>query len=256
MILLELFSGTGSWGKIFKKHGFEVISIDIEEKFNPSIVADVLTLDYKKTLPVPDLILASPPCNSFSRLAVSSFQRDWYSLKPLTEASKLGEKLLYKTLEIIKYFISKNPSLLFVIENPKAMMRRMPIINKFPKETTLYCLYGFKWKKPTDFFNNFPKGLGLKDPEQECKVKTFNVANAPLIQRYMIPSGIVKQIYQAFKDQYKKDKPIKISFNKTQPDIIEKTGKGMMSKLFFVEPRAKEELKGGNLLNLRRFLNN
>jgi uncharacterized membrane-anchored protein len=72
----------------------------------------------------------------------------------------------------------------------------------------------------------------------------------------MIPSGIVKQIYQAFKDQYKKDKPIKISFNKTQPDIIEKTGKGMMSKLFFVEPRAKEELKGGNLLNLRRFLNN
>lgn len=251
MKLLELFSGTGSWGKVFRKHGFEVISVDILPKFKPDIVADILELDYK-SLPTPDLILASPPCNTFSRLAVSAKTRDWYSLKPLTESAKEGEKILYKTLEIIKYFLSKNPNLLFVIENPKAMMRRMPIINKFPRETTLYCLYGFNWRKPTDFFNNFPDGLNLKEESSECTKKTFSVALAPLEERYRIPSRLIEQIYKSFVAQYKKKKPIHVSFNKSNADIIKKGG--VISKLLFIDESAMQSLKRGGLLNLRRFL--
>ena len=224
-IVLELFSGTGSWGKVFRKKGMEVISVDILPKFNPDIVTDILDLDYKK-LPVPDLITASPPCNSFSRLAVSNKTRDWWSLTPLKPSAVLGEKLAYKTLEIIRYFLKKNPNLLFVIENPTAMLRRMPTYNKLPMETTQYCLYKFRYRKPTDFFHNFPKGLGLKDIDIKSKwcdpSIMVNTASVPLIQKYRIPSGIALDVWHAFEDQYKKETPLHISFRKTKPIIFEK----------------------------------
>jgi len=228
-IVLELFSGTGSWGKVFRKKGMKVTSVDILEKFQPDIVADVLDLDYK-SLPVPDLITASPPCNSFSRLAVTAKTRDWWTLQPLKPQAELGEKLAYKTLEIIKYFLKKNPNLLFVIENPKAMLRRMPVYNKLPLESTKYCLYKFRYRKPTDFFHNFPKGLGLKDPEEEKNVHSklcdraimVNTSSVPLTQRYRIPSGIAHDVSDAFFDQYKKHPPLPISFRKTKPILMEK----------------------------------
>lgn len=224
-LVLELFSGTGSWGKVFRKKGMDVLSVDIMEKFHPDIVADVLDLDYKN-LPVPDLITASPPCNSFSRLAVSAKTRDWWTLRPLKPQAELGEKLAYKTLEIIKYFLKKNPHLLFVIENPKAMLRRMPVYNKLPRESTQYCLYRFRYRKPTDFFHNFPKGLGLKEDDLDsplcAPVRMVNAASVPLTQRYRIPSGIARQVSMAFFDQYKKLPPRPVSFHKTKPILMEK----------------------------------
>ncbi len=45
--LLELFSGTGSVGKIFKARGWEVVSVDCDAKMQPTIVADIGTFDYK-----------------------------------------------------------------------------------------------------------------------------------------------------------------------------------------------------------------
>ena len=225
-VVLELFSGTGSWGKVFRRKGMDVTSVDILEKFHPDIVADVLELDYKK-LPVPDLITASPPCNSFSRLAVTAKTRDWWTLKPLKPSAELGEKLAYKTLEIIRYFLKKNPNLLFVIENPTAMLRRMPVYNKLPRESTKYCLYKFRYRKPTDFFHNFPKGLGLKEEDTAKKSKwcdpsiMVNTSSVPLLQKYRIPSGIALDVWHAFQDQYKKEAPLPISFRKTKPILIE-----------------------------------
>jgi len=166
-ILLELFSGTGSIGKVAKKLGLEVISIDIVEKFKPSIVADLLTFDYK-TLPIPDYIWASPPCTSFSKLVCShkNPSRDCKTLKPLNETAKLGDKLLIRTIKIIKYFQSKNPKLKYVFENPVGMMRRMKQVCKIKYTTVTYCKYGFNYKKPTDLWNNFD--LKLKD---QCTAK-------------------------------------------------------------------------------------
>ena len=43
MRLLELFSGTGSVGKVFKQHGYEVISLDIDNR--ATINTDILNWD-------------------------------------------------------------------------------------------------------------------------------------------------------------------------------------------------------------------
>jgi site-specific DNA-cytosine methylase len=215
MLLLELFSGTGSWGKVFRKHGVDVISVDKEAQFKPTIVIDIRELDYKK-LPTPDIITASPPCNSFSTLGRAGRLRDWYTLEPLHPNAVEGEELLYKTIEIIRYFLKKNPNLRFVIENPTAMMRNMPIMNRLPRQTTEYCLYGFPWRKKTDFFSNFR--LNLKDPLVQKKCDTARlipVVEIPREERYKIPPRLIEKIYQSFLHE----SPLHISLNKNKPTI-------------------------------------
>jgi len=196
-LLLELFSGTGSVGKAAKKAGFkEVISIDLEEKFNPTIVADLLKLDYKK-LPTPDFIWASPPCTAFSVFNHSFKQPhiDYDTMKPLTETGVIGLKLLARTLTIIKYFKKKNPNLKFVIENPRGYMRRMKSLSNFIRTTTAYGQYGFSYRKPTDFWSNFE--LNLKEIDEK---KTYNqgVADFSRCITYRIPQPLLKQIFKDY----------------------------------------------------------
>ena len=60
--MLELFSGTGSVGAVFKEHDWEVVSLDRDLPAN--INCDVLDWDYKNAYPPNrfDFIWASPPC--------------------------------------------------------------------------------------------------------------------------------------------------------------------------------------------------
>ena len=209
-ILLELFSGTGSVGKVFERHNFRVISIDISNKYmTPTFQTDILTFDYK-LLPTPDVIWASPPCNSFCTFAYNiAKSRNYFTLEPLKPIAFMGNRLLDKTMEIILHFVMKNPDLRFVIENPSrpAMMWRMPQMVGISKESTCYCLYGFPYKKPTDFFHNFPDGLGLIPREQHKKKCTLvkhiclKQPDVSLEQRYKIPEKLTETIVESFLEQ-------------------------------------------------------
>ena len=64
--LLELFSGTGSIGKIFRARGWEVVSVDCDPKMNPTIVADIATFNYRMLGGRFDALWASPPCQMYS----------------------------------------------------------------------------------------------------------------------------------------------------------------------------------------------
>jgi site-specific DNA-cytosine methylase len=189
MSLLELFKGTGSVGKVAKKLGYKVTSLDFEEKFHPDIQTDILKWNYKD-FPAPDFIWASPPCNTFSPLAYIWNERDTETAVPFSPRAKLGTKILYKTLEIISYFLKKNPHMKFCIENPVGMMRKDKKMMKLNRESTYYCHYGDKRRKHTDFWSNFPLDLNQKPPKEQF----VPVANLPLEERYRIPSRLIKHI--------------------------------------------------------------
>lgn len=193
--LLELFKGTGSVGKIAKKMKMNVISLDFDPIYTPDIETDILKWNYKKfykdTKWIPDIIWASPPCNTYSPLSYQLKERNTKTTEPYSERAKLGTKILYKTLTIINYFKKLNPNLIFVIENPRGMMRHDPKIKKFIRNSTYYCNYGDLRAKPTDFFSN----IDLNLIPTRCNGQV-NTAYLPLKERYKIPPKLVKTILE------------------------------------------------------------
>ena len=203
-ILLELFKGTGSAGKSFKKitdgRG-RIISVDNEAKYYPDVLTDILNFDYTK-IPTPDFIWASPPCSSFTNMALTKRTthrfaprvRNVDTMKPLAKSAVIGDKILKKTIEIINYFFKKNKKLRWVMENPHGSMWRSPLMKKLPeyhRELTLYCLYDDKRKKPTDFFSNVK--LELKTGKCNARVD-FN--KLKLCDRYKIPQRLLTSIFK------------------------------------------------------------
>ena len=107
--------------------------------------------DYKKVPFKPDVIWASPPCTGFS---VAAIGHHWSGGKeayiPKTETAKLGIELVKKTLEIINYY---NPKYWFM-ENPRGVLRKLPVVQGLKKHTVTYCQYGDERMKPTDIWTN------------------------------------------------------------------------------------------------------
>ena len=93
--LLELFCGTKS---AFKAAGWEVVSLDIVSKFEPTILCDIRSWDYTTFPGHFDMVWASPVCTEYSR-ALTTLE---------------GDALVLSALEIIAHF----DPLMWVIENP------------------------------------------------------------------------------------------------------------------------------------------
>lgn len=195
--LFELFKGSGSVGKVANKLGYKVVSLDFDPIYTPDIETDILKWDYKKYSRennfIPDYIWASPPCNTYSPLAYPLKERNIENAKPISNRAKIGTDILYKTLEIINYFIKVNPKLLYCIENPRGMMRYDEKMKKLPyMDTTYYCYYGDKKLKPTNFWSNYP--LGLKQIKEVCDEYTPVCDLTDIKDRYSIPPKLIKQI--------------------------------------------------------------
>ena len=127
--LLELFSGTGSIGKVFAKAGWEVTSVDNDPKSGATIIADINDLDLEELPEEVDLIWASPPCTQYS-VARSTAR---------TPRDLVGaDRLVRKTLEIIARYPTGTP---FFIENPLGLLRTRPVIQGIPRLTIDYCQY-------------------------------------------------------------------------------------------------------------------
>ena len=64
---LDLFSGTGSVGDRLKELGYNVISLDIDPKTNPTFPVDIMDWEYKEYPPgYFKVIAASVPCTEYS----------------------------------------------------------------------------------------------------------------------------------------------------------------------------------------------
>ena len=102
---------------------------------------------------IPDVIWASPPCETFS---VASISHHWnYENKthvPKSEKCIEGINRVKKTLEIIQILKPKY----FIIENPRGILRKMIFMANLNRYTVTYCQYGEHRMKPTDLWSNIP----------------------------------------------------------------------------------------------------
>ena len=220
MKILELFSGSRSIGKVADARGHQVFSVDNVAYPKTNWVGDILDWDYRLNemqvgdldeFYVPDVIWASPPCTDFS---VACIGRKWVSgheFKP-KNADMLGIKILEKTIEIIKFYLEKNPQLNWYIENPRGKMRKAPHWNEIEnrRETITYCQYGDERMKPTDIWTN---DFGWT-PRVMCKNGDDCHVSAPRgsrtgtqglkdnHERSKIPTDLCKVIIESAEEEY------------------------------------------------------
>lgn len=161
MKTLELFCGTKSFSKVAKDYGYETLTLDFDNTFNPDIAKDIMDF-YIQDLNGyrPDIIWASPPCQKFS---VASLGRNWNKedMTPKNDDTKKAMQIVLKTVEIIKDLKPKY----FYIENPRAMLRKIGLI-PYDYSTVTYCQYGFHYMKPTDIWSNNEEWLKVA---KSCK---------------------------------------------------------------------------------------
>ena len=168
MNVLELFSGTHSFGKVSHKLGYNVVSLDrdlsnkcpfTDYVSENHIMEDIMTWDYKIYKPNHfKLITASPVCLWWSRCRFSWIGRklkahgDTIITKEIldNDIDLYGKPMVDKVFEIIDYF---NPQY-FIIENPSTGKMVNYINDLIPFYDVDYCMYGLTYKKPTRFWTN------------------------------------------------------------------------------------------------------
>tara|TARA_R110000765_G_scaffold395479_1_gene489213 strand:+ start:142 stop:936 length:795 start_codon:yes stop_codon:yes gene_type:complete len=176
MRALELFSGTGSFGKIFDELGWDFLSLDNE--LPADINENIMTWDYKQ-FPSGyfDIITASPPCAMFSKIRDSWIGRkiklhgDTIITTQIIQDDiiKYGLPLLNKTREIIDYFKPKY----YLIENPFTGKMKQ-YITDLPFYDVDYCKYcDWGYKKKTRLWTN------IKFIPKICKKDCENIVVLP-----------------------------------------------------------------------------
>lgn len=162
MLIFDLFSGTGSSTQAFVDEGHKVITFELDPSFTATENVDILhlTSDYLlKTYGRPDFIWASPPCTTFS---VASIGKHWNLDKtPKTESASEAIKLVEHTINLIKELQPE----FYLIENPRGMLRTLPVMKELNRYTVTYCQYGDTRMKPTDLWGFIP----FWNPRPACK---------------------------------------------------------------------------------------
>ncbi|KAL7572266.1 hypothetical protein ACA910_011793 [Epithemia clementina (nom. ined.)] len=163
---LELFCGRALVSQAFTKRGWKAVPIDILPESNASLQMDILELDPATHLPfVPDVIWASPPCQTYSILAGGTHRGKEPGSFNKTPESHDHDRLFTKMVQIIAWAMAKHPHLVVVLENPKGLLQHMPLMEELEervvpnleKVEVHYCTFGRDEKKPTHLWTNDDK---------------------------------------------------------------------------------------------------
>jgi hypothetical protein len=203
MLVFDFFSGTGSSTQAFEDAGHTVIRFELDPQFKADehvdilgLTADILVAKYG----LPDFVWASPPCTSFS---VASIGHHWIaSGVPKTQAALESMALVAHTRQLVE---ALNPICGFVIENPRGMLRKLPLLEGLTRWTVTYCQYGDDRMKPTDLWTNIttwlprvPCANGAKCHDaapRGSKTGTQGLAGAK--NRSMVPYALGSEILDA-----------------------------------------------------------
>tara|TARA_R110002020_G_scaffold8490_2_gene33977 strand:- start:1221 stop:1880 length:660 start_codon:yes stop_codon:yes gene_type:complete len=185
MKVLELFAGSRSFSKVAEELGMKTYTTDLIKFDKIDNVCDIMDIDEYDIINgldgIPDIIWASPPCTTFS---VASLGHHWTGGKgayiPKTDKCKQNIKVVKKTIELIKYFkkhpLFGNAGLKYYIENPRGVLRKLPIMDWTEyRRTVWYCQYGDNRAKPTDIWTNDFNWI----PRPVCKNGNRNCHHEP-----------------------------------------------------------------------------
>ena len=151
MNVLELFAGSRSIGKSAEKLNMNVFSVDWNNYDNINLQIDIEQLKLCDVPFIPDIIWASPDCTTYSIAAISTHRN---GTQPKSEYAKKCDAVNKHFIALIKMWIKINPNLVFFIENPRGMLRKMDFMQEFKRHTIWYCQYGDSRAKPTDIWTN------------------------------------------------------------------------------------------------------
>ena len=201
-VLLELFSGTGSVGKAFRALGWEVFSVDIDPAAKPTLVANVLDLQFNLLPRRVDCIWASPPCTHYSRART----------KAKTPRDLDGaDAIVQKVLDIIDWYgyhfeVGGMP---WFMENPHSgLLKDREVVLYIPFKVVDYCKYGKPYRKRTAIWTNTFWEPGERLCKHDCPVSigskhTASAQQAPSSstdtrysrdELYSIPSTLCDEI--------------------------------------------------------------
>jgi hypothetical protein len=154
--VLDLYSGLGGWSQPALDGGHEVTRVEWDQRLADTVPntvrADITAVTADQLIELaggkPDLILASPPCEAWSVMVLS---RNWYpDYTPKSPRAEAAIQMVSHTLDLIRAI---DPEF-WVMENPRGMMRKHPVVAGLERRTVTYCHYGEKRMKPTDLWSD------------------------------------------------------------------------------------------------------
>lgn len=149
--LAEFFAGSRSVGNAADRKGMEVFSIDWQPFEKINWVGDIADMKISDVPFIPDIVWASPDCTTYTIAAISTHRN---GTEPKSEYAKKCDNVNQHFISMIEQWILINPHMVFFIENPRGMLRKMPFMQKFKRHTIWYCQYGDDRAKPTDIWTN------------------------------------------------------------------------------------------------------
>ena len=211
MRVLELFKGTGSVSKVCEQLGWDCISLDIEKRFNPDICCDIIDWNYKELDEQFDIIWASPPCTSYSKLQHCWFGRkrriinnNIFTKAHLESLMKDADKIIIRLFEIIDYF----KPVLWFIENPYGgNLKKRDIMRNINYYRVDYCKYSdWGYKKSTIIWTNSQTFIPLIC-KNDCNSMIGNKHKCnigrnktTLYQRFRVPENLIKSLFNIYEN--------------------------------------------------------
>ena len=173
--LLELCCGTAQVSKYFLAQGWEVVTVDIDPKFQPDILSDVRDIDPARWQPGEfDVVWASPPCCCYS-IARSTVPRDFGQ----------ADQIVCACLAIIRHLTNCDKDVAWMLENPATgYLKSRPCMQTWAsyKRTLCYCMYGRPYRKATCIWTNLdtwtPKPMCLKGSRCTAYTGKFHPCSA------------------------------------------------------------------------------
>ena len=203
--LLELFSGTGSIGRVFTAAGWQVTSVDVVARFNPTICKSVLDLTTEDIPGDITMIWASPPCVHYSRARTTAkTPRDLEGSDELVGAA---------------INIAHRLNVPLFMENPLGLLkdRQVVKVRGLTRQTVDYCQYNelndhtHRARKRTNIWTTTTWSPQRDLCRQDCRhcvngkhvdhAQRFGIRRHTLTELYAIPRALPEEILAWYNEE-------------------------------------------------------